>query len=152
LDVGCNEGFVTCEVGELESLSFLRKLWCFDADALGQSLGADKVVGVDIDDTLVRAAWRRRRTVWSLQGPSDFSAEKQNKRRREPSPTILNSHAGHQADYFPASCEHMFGPLPIPPSANKEDHSFPHNVLFRTADWVQDEIPEDAEGYDVVIA
>lgn len=56
-----------------------------------------------------------------------------------------------QLDYFPASCEHMFGPLPIPTHSLKSD-VFPHNIIFRTADWVSNEIAEDAEGYDVVVA
>ena len=58
------------------------------------------------------------------------------------------------ADYFPASFEHMFGPLPIPDVSvhGNAAEVFPHNVSFRAADWVQSEIPEDAEGYDVVIA
>ena len=63
------------------------------------------------------------------------------------------------ANYFPASCEHMFGPLPIPDRDFHKDTGvdaslgmFPHNVSFRAADWVRDELTEDAEGYDVVIA
>ena len=54
--------------------------------------------------------------------------------------------------YFPASCEHEFGPLPIPPSSNRGKTAFPHNIFFRTANWTTTPIPEDAEGYDVVIA
>ncbi|KAJ6532724.1 Bicoid-interacting protein 3-domain-containing protein [Mycena vulgaris] len=124
LDVGCNEGWVSCEIA--------------------QSHGASKVVGVDIDDALVRAAWRRRRTVWSAQGPpADDESETMgpsHKRKR------VNPIA--EADYFPASCVHSLGPLPIPPSA---PNLFPHNVSFRTADWVNDTIPEDEAGYDVVL-
>jgi 7SK snRNA methylphosphate capping enzyme len=54
--------------------------------------------------------------------------------------------------YFPASCEHEFGSLPIPPFSNRGKTTFPHNISFRTADWTTTPIPEDAEGYDVVIA
>lgn len=54
-------------------------------------------------------------------------------------------------NYFPASCEHEFGSLPIPPSSNRGKDVFPHNICFRTADWTETSIPEDAEGYDVVI-
>ncbi|KAH9894442.1 Bin3-domain-containing protein [Cubamyces lactineus] len=144
LDVGCNEGWVTCEIA--------------------QRFGAKRVVGVDIDDTLVRLAWKHRRSVWSQQGPpgsgdgqnqeEDHSYEKSRKRRRSSSPTE-DDHRPQQvvADYFPASCEHMFGPLPIPDAASQEDASdiFPHNVAFRTADWVNHVIPDDAEGYDIVL-
>ena len=61
------------------------------------------------------------------------------------------------AEYFPAACEHMFGPLPVPDSATRtgdgeDSGAFPHNVSFRTADWVKEEIVEDAGGYDIVTA
>ncbi|KAN0137296.1 Bicoid-interacting protein 3 (Bin3) domain containing protein [Lactarius tabidus] len=85
---------------------------------LTQSWGARRLVGVDIDDALVRMAWRRRRTLWSYQAP------------------------------------HMFGPLPIPPTdtlhLDASDHKFPHNITFRRADWVNEHIPEDDTGYDVI--
>ncbi|KAL7282250.1 hypothetical protein ACG7TL_003719 [Trametes sanguinea] len=57
-------------------------------------------------------------------------------------------------DYFPAACEHMFGPLPIPDATMHEGaaDTFPHNVTFRTADWVNTTIPDDAEKYHVVLA
>lgn len=56
-----------------------------------------------------------------------------------------------RASYFPASCEHELGPLPIPPAAHRGKTAFPHNVAFRAADWPAVPIPEDAAGYDVVI-
>ncbi|KAL1744145.1 Bicoid-interacting protein 3-domain-containing protein [Schizophyllum fasciatum] len=128
LDVGCNEGWVTCEIG--------------------QKHGASRVVGVDIDESLVSAAWRHRRTTWSFQAPENDSTSVNNslgKRKRAfPAPRV--------ADYFPASCEHLFGPIPVPPAELRGRGIFPHNVSFRAADWVADAIPEDAEGYDVVLA
>jgi len=136
LDVGCNEGWVTCEIA--------------------QSWGAQKVVGVDIDETLIRGAWRRRRSVWSLQSPDgiqtmaeDFDAG------GYPTNLIRETEdldASTTPRYFPASFEHSFGPLSIPPSELRGKHIFPHNVSFRAADWVNNEISEDREGYDVVIA
>ncbi|KAF9564548.1 Bin3-domain-containing protein [Agrocybe pediades] len=114
LDVGCNEGWVTCEIA--------------------QSYGAHFVVGVDIDESLISGAWRRRRTVWSMQEPTKRKATTENDRH-----------------YFPASCEHEFGSLPIPPSSVRGKNVFPHNITFRTADWVNKDIHEDAEGYDVVV-
>ena len=55
---------------------------------------------------------------------------------------------------IPASFEHMLGPLPIPDASSPMDAvaEFPHNVTFRAADWVNNELQEDADGYDVVIA
>lgn len=116
------------------------------------------MVGVDIDDTLVRSAWKRRRIVWSLQEPAEDenppttlaleSDGKKRKRRSDSDGPVLHT----QGDYFPSSCEHMFGSLPIPPSSAPEHGKFPHNVTFRTANWVDNEIPEDADLYDIVLA
>ncbi|KAF5389695.1 hypothetical protein D9757_006056 [Collybiopsis confluens] len=119
LDIGCNEGWVTCEIA--------------------QNWGAHKVVGVDIDDLLVRAAWKRRQMVWSMQKPHDPASDLKTSQK--------------QLDYFPTSLQHSFGPLPIPSSSEAEDkHVFPHNVSFRTADWTKEDILEDKDGYDVIVA
>ncbi|KAH7922904.1 Bin3-domain-containing protein [Leucogyrophana mollusca] len=139
LDIGCNEGWVTCEIA--------------------QSWDAHQVIGVDIDDILIRSAWKRRRTAWSLQAPeeaktqepSDGSdatviSEPPSKRMRS-----LPEAEDDPSNYFPASCEHSYGPLPIPSHA-REKHRFPHNITFRTADWVHNEIPEDKSPYDIVLA
>ena len=115
-------------------------------------MGAHKVVGVDIDDTLIQAAWRRRRVVWSLQAPdairSDPVQESDGDSRFGMQESSTTSSG---ANYFPASCEHTFGHLPIPSSRDRHTE-FPHNVLFRTADWLDNSILEDADGYDVVVA
>jgi hypothetical protein len=130
-------------------------------DKTAQSWDAYKVVGVDIDETLIRAAWRRRRTVWSLQAPrteqnnanQGEGSEIQKKRKHDTqAPYAEYQGIKNSPDYFPASCEHSFGPLPIPPAENRGQNSFPHNVSFRCADWVESEIPEDSGGYDIVIA
>ena len=121
------------------------------------------MVGVDIDDTLVQAAWRRRRTVWSLQGPSPATTSASNnvddglqrtlkKRKLEELPVSAVAASSRGRNYFPLSCEHEFGSLPIPPSTIRGKHVFPHNISFRTANWIRDEIPEDVQGYDVVVA
>lgn len=164
LDVGCNEGLVTCEIGERHDGASTIASDIGSVEA--QNLHAKRVIGVDIDDTLVSAAWKHRRSVWSQQGPthpentqedvSESSTSDSRKRRRifwSDTEATLSSQGG-LANYFPASLEHMFGPLPIPASgANKEVADiFPHNVTFRTADWVKEEIPEDVEGYDVIVA
>ncbi|KAF8494138.1 hypothetical protein F5888DRAFT_1617167 [Russula emetica] len=97
-DVGCNEGWVSCKIG-------FPQLW-----------DARRVVGVDIDDTLVSMAWRRRRTLRSHQAPlseiSLFPSTCASRRKRKcgasyPIPTPPSE----MAAYFPASCQHLFGPL-----------------------------------------
>jgi 7SK snRNA methylphosphate capping enzyme len=171
LDVGCNEGWVSCEIGAFLHVVFLatRTLTLYPPHRPAQLWGARRVVGVDIDDALVRMAWRRRRTLWSHQAPiSDISSSPENdtgtsrrKRKRKSYPTSSPPPPpppGVMADYFPASCQHMFGPLPIPPTDTPalgfgvSDHEFPHNISFRRADWVNERIPEDGAGYDVIVA
>jgi 7SK snRNA methylphosphate capping enzyme len=122
-------------------------------DQTAQSWAARKVVGVDIDGTLVRGAWRRRRTTWSLQAPDNEVVSVQEHDEKERPKKRLREEPGSTVpDYFPASFEHTFGSLPIPPSQHRGIHTFPHNVSFRTADWVNNGILEDKDGYDVIIA
>ncbi|KZT41542.1 Bin3-domain-containing protein [Sistotremastrum suecicum HHB10207 ss-3] len=162
LDIGCNEGWVTCEIA--------------------QTRRAAKVVGVDIDETLIRAAWKRRRSVWSAQRPqphtstssttseahlpppplpppaSNSNSRKKRKRHEEEHEDSSNldsiSDSGPSlANYFPASLEHTFGPIPIPPSSSESQQTqFPHNVLFRTCNWAKEGAFEDKAGYDIVLA
>ena len=108
-------------------------------------------MGVDIDEALIRAAWRRRLTAWSQQAAYDTAGQQRKdskKRKRDEIPTVP------EPDYFPAAFEHMFGSLPVPPSQNRGKEVFPHNISFRTGNWVKDldAVPEDKEGYDVVVA
>jgi hypothetical protein len=146
-------------------ISFSPSLLIVGCESTAQSWGAHKVVGVDLDDVLIRLAWRKRRTVWSLQAPTSdetpvsdgffdgLDGSKKRKRESESeSSDVVRSAVVSRPDYFPASFEHTFGPLPIPPRQTRGQHVFPHNLTFRTADWVENEIPEDADGYDVVIA
>ncbi|BGP43040.1 hypothetical protein JCM10449v2_007055 [Rhodotorula kratochvilovae] len=83
------------------------------------------------------------------------------------------------SSYFPSSLARMFGFLPSPRSAPgllttfhpqaevetagvlrrgkrkvmpREVRAFPENVRFVCADWVNDEIPDDREGYEVIVA
>ena len=124
-------------------------------------------MGVDIDETLIRDAWKRRRSLWSTQEPdsvlhasvyedvTSHNEPSRKKRKVDPQDTAVTSDSDFEADnqepdYFPSSCEHMFGPLPVP--TKKDVSKFPHNVVFHAADWVNSTIPEDAEGYDVIVA
>lgn len=108
------------------------------------------MIGVDIDGTLISAAWKRRRVVWSAQGPDESGAQPANRKRTLGSdppngPTPI-------PEYFPESLALTFGHLPIPPSTRETQDRFPHNLTFRTADWANQKIPEDDAGYDIVIA
>lgn len=182
LDVGCNEGWVTCEIA--------------------QRFNPQHIVGVDIDSELIRSAWKKRKAVWSLQKPwsstlveteanleddckifqggeeNDLAQRKPGKKIKERSRKRRRAYFEHiedketqdyettsaryfvhpQAiyDYFPLAMEHMFGPIHIPDSLTNGETSkfiaFPHNLTFRTADWVDQVIPEDKDMYDIVIA
>jgi hypothetical protein len=52
---------------------------------------AGRVIGVDIDDNLIRTTWRRRRSVWSAQAPAspDTTAA---------TSTLLDSDRGDDSD------------------------------------------------------
>lgn len=119
------------------------------------SWGAREVVGVDIDDTLIRSAWKRRRTVWSQQpvfqaDDSQLLDEKTRPVKRAKGLEVNDD--DDQVVSFPAAFEHMFGPLPIPPAESGNATNFPHNVTFRATDWVNDGAIEDHSGYDVILA
>lgn len=131
LDIGCNEGWVTCEIAQM---------W-----------RAARVVGVDIDEILIRAAWRRRRSLWSQQLPERDVIE----RRADDNSSPVSKRAKldgdadrHSYDHFPVSCEHSHEPLPIPTNTSPEGR-FPTNVIFRTTDWLAEPV---TERYDIVTA
>ena len=123
---------------------------CLKYLSVAQQWGAKKVVGVDIDPELVRAAWRRRLTMWSLQKPmTPFegmgSSQKKKRKRHKSTPCPLHN-------YFPQSMDYIFGSLPIPDATLGPPDSFPHNISFHTANWVTHELPDDRECYDIVLA
>ncbi|CCA72051.1 hypothetical protein PIIN_05986 [Serendipita indica DSM 11827] len=142
LDVGCNEGWVTVDIAKF--------------------FAPFKVIGVDIDGDLIRAAWKRRKLVWSLQAPPaqhDMTSESEEapsprpgkKRKRIDAQSIIpinesltrlypvpRSTKENMQSYFPLAMEYMFEPLPIPSVNYLPEHlhrQFPHNVAFYAADW-----------------
>ena len=138
---------MTCEIGMnyLESnFSRLSLITC--VLLVAYSWGASSVLGIDIDDTLIRAAWKRRRTLWSSMEhpPTDLSGDTAITGAQDGSVTPV--------EHFPASCVHMHGPLPIPESVVRD--RFPHNVTFRTENWSSQGPTDDerCESYDVVLA
>jgi 7SK snRNA methylphosphate capping enzyme len=93
--------------------------------------------------------------VWSMQKPgesADNNAEERPAKRRRRSPARQPPLDDAARQYFPAALQHMLGPLPIPNSSTEGTARFPLNVTFRAADWANAGIPEDSEGWDVVIA
>ncbi|GAA6049182.1 hypothetical protein JCM3770_003297 [Rhodotorula araucariae] len=169
LDVGCNAGAVTVE--------------------LAQRRGAAKVVGVDIDPELVRAARKHADLAWSRQSPLQRLVDEAAHLAASPSSTVplpaleldesTSPFTAAAPAYFPASLARMFGFLPAPRTAPgllttlhpqaevetqgvlrrgkrkvmpREVRAFPENVRFVCADWVNDEIADDRDGYDVIVA
>lgn len=157
LDVGCNEGWVTCEIGISGFLvCIFNARLCVTFSA--QCFSPQHVTGVDIDPELIRMAWKRRRTVWSSQQPwsgvPEDKPKKQSKKRKR-SNAEIDSLPHPLYDYFPLAMEHMFGPIDIPEtpaSGLRSQPIFPHNIIFRSADWVDQAIPEDKDAYDTVVA
>jgi len=138
LDVGCNEGYVTLEIA--------------------QHSAASEVLGVDLDQELVRRARERRAVVWSLQEPalhnanlpqpsgsdsddSDFERPTNGSARRK----------GKGSTYFPQSMPYMFGPFAVPPPPASHAPQFPHNINFKHCNYAISSLPEDAEGWDRIL-
>jgi 7SK snRNA methylphosphate capping enzyme len=121
LDIGCNSGILTI--------------------ALASILNARKVVGIDIDDDLLRKAKNNLFNVASSAGPynkksllSDASLFE----RRSLSKLSPCNHSN--LNYFPKSFMHTFGTIPVIFEGAEE---FPGNVNFLKIDIIKDSlIPE----------
>ncbi|BGP03000.1 RNA methyltransferase [Rhodotorula toruloides] len=169
LDVGCNDGAVSVE--------------------LAQRFGPAKVVGVDIDPSLIRQAKTFADTAWSRQAPLERliaeaqQIQRQHSSRSSQSPALssllsdgaYSAFASTDPHYFPVSLPRMFGNLPQPrqlvtivdgetgdwqagqrrgkrKESSTEIRAFPENLQFVAADWVNETIEPDRDGYDVIIA
>ncbi|KAF8324338.1 Bicoid-interacting protein 3-domain-containing protein [Cantharellus anzutake] len=156
LDIGCNEGWVSCEIA--------------------QQRGASRVLGVDIDETLINAARRHLRLAWSLQAPSSTGSSDRSpnppiesppkkRRRKHRDADVVPADASRprsalpplltpeDAHYFPTSMQVMFGNIPFPSTPSEARPStFPHNITFEMADWVAEVQQSTDEKYDVVLA
>ncbi|KAB5592869.1 7SK snRNA methylphosphate capping enzyme [Ceratobasidium theobromae] len=130
LDIGCNEGWVTCEIA--------------------RNYNARNVVGVDVDTELISRAWRHRREVWSLQKPAEIVGNFTSSIMHGDRPTEqdLDSLHGSSDSYFPDCFPFLFGPIPI----SAQNSSFPNNVSFYASNWANQGCPADQQGYDVVVA
>lgn len=155
---------MTCEIGaHLQSRADKSIELIFSI--IAQRWGAKMVVGVDIDGELVAGAWKRRKTIWSLQSPNistdqvECGSTKKRRRPVSPQQELEDTLRGERvldlslAQHFPASLVRSFGPLPFTEEGPGVDStSFPHNLSFRTADWAKDGIQEDSGEYDVIVA
>ncbi|KAG8838316.1 hypothetical protein FRC20_006458 [Serendipita sp. 405] len=121
LDLGCNEGWLTVDIA--------------------QHFHPSKVIGVDIDGDLIRGAWKRRRTVWSMQrcstsgsgnfspsaSPSDFEEGGSISSRRGTKRKRIESH-------IPTSIHDAFTSLyptsQIPSSGPGSDPVFPLSMEY----------------------
>ena len=99
--------------------------------------------------------WGHRAPITDISShPSDSASCRKCKHASQPTPPPPSGLAG----YFPTSYQHMFSPLPFPPTHSPtldmgvSDSQFPHNVSFRRADWANKPISEDETCYDVVVA
>jgi 7SK snRNA methylphosphate capping enzyme len=142
----------------------LALLYHIDCIRTAQRCGASRVLGVDIDSALVAAAWKRRKYLWSLSGPcgSATSATSSRKRKRKPQDSHkqadpTESHPvppRYTLPHFPTSMPHLYGTLSLPippdnPEAMFGPKSFPHNLGFRTCDWL---VETRLEEFDVIVA
>src|ERR1700733_14352439 len=126
-----------------------------------QRCGATRVLSVDIDSALVAAAWKRRKYLWSLSEPPDQATSASSSRKRKRKSRDNHKQADSEETspryalpHFPISMPHLYGTLPLPtPADNPEPmvvtEKFPHNIGFRTCDWLTE---SRLEVFDIVIA
>ncbi|KAK3105248.1 hypothetical protein FSP39_020775 [Pinctada imbricata] len=109
LDIGCNVGHITL--------------------AIGKDFQPRKIVGLDIDKKLIKAARKNVRYYMSDQS--------------------------NQTEKFPVSSSLNFGPIEAPPVCDQNRRNFPKNVMFIQGNYVleDDELLElQKEEYDVILA
>ncbi|KAI8920115.1 Bicoid-interacting protein 3-domain-containing protein [Powellomyces hirtus] len=143
LDVGCNAGLVTLGIASLFQPKFVE--------------------GVDIDPALVRKARAALAMRGSLVEP-EAADEGHPEDRMDVDGDVTAPQRRKILDYFPVSCTHLFGPLPvidISQDATWVDTRlpapppppFPQNIRFRCGDWLHEPNPSTVHfKYDVIIA
>nr|CAG8590274.1 14105_t:CDS:2 [Entrophospora candida] len=123
LDIGCNTGEVTLEIGK-----YSPKL----------------IVGVDIDKELVGCAMVNKRLTYSLSKPTSMSTSTL---KSDGDDDVI------VRDYFLQSIPAMFGLLPVKSfddiDFNNDQVKFPDNVQFRCCDWMEE--PHSYNKYDTIL-
>ncbi|BGP34900.1 hypothetical protein JCM10296v2_006724 [Rhodotorula toruloides] len=168
LDVGCNTGAVSVELAQRFS----------PAKVVGVDIDPGLIRQAK---TFADTAWSRQAPLERLIVEAQ-QIQRQHFSRSSQSPALPSllsdgtdsSFASTDPHYFPVSLPRMFGNLPQPrqlvttingetgdSQANQrrgkrnestETRAFPENLQFVVADWVNETIEPDRDGYDVIIA
>ncbi|KAF9418490.1 hypothetical protein BGZ94_009681, partial [Podila epigama] len=124
LDIGCNAALLTVFI----ALHY----------------GPQKIQGVDIDPSLIGKAQNFVRKTFSQisyqaytqsRPQSATSQEDEHSKRKVSTPVAVPYEA-----YFPKSMYCLHGMLPVPPKTAKTEDLFPHNIEFRIADWMAEQM------------
>ncbi|KAG8983186.1 hypothetical protein FRB90_006240 [Tulasnella sp. 427] len=164
LDVGCNEGWVSIELAQRWGANRVvgvdidpdlvagawkkrRTAWSMQAPiANEQRLAVHSPLGVQSLDVSEYPA-SLPYTYGSLPELSTVSP------RMELEGSLAEDRPqSAEESHFPLSMIHSFGPLPLSLADETPETLFPRNVIFRAKDWVENSIPEDEKGYDVILA
>ncbi|KAG5458644.1 MAG: hypothetical protein BJ554DRAFT_1094 [Olpidium bornovanus] len=102
-------------------------------------LGAKRVIGIDIDDQLIKEARGNVLDRWSLTNPAPDDLQHQNQW----------ADADVPFDYMPSCMPAIFGRRKVPAGRRR----FPANLEFVAGDWLHDATERDRPGsFDVVFA
>ncbi|GAA5957746.1 hypothetical protein JCM10213_004762 [Rhodosporidiobolus nylandii] len=181
LDVGCNAGLVSIEVAQRWGAAKVTGV-DVDAELVRAAKGNAELAWsrqaplprLQEEATYLSATSSRKRSRPSSsrsRSPSPTLPTPLSTSSDAPSPFAAPS-----LSYFPLSLPRTFGYLPTPrgllarhvevPEVEtqgvlrrgkrkvmpEEVRAFPENLRFRAKDWVEDEVEEDREGYDVILA
>ncbi|BGP27197.1 mepce protein [Rhodotorula toruloides] len=169
LDVGCNSGAVAVELAQ----------WFGPAKVVGVDIDPGLIRQAK---TFADTAWSRQAPLERLIAEAqELERQHSSRSSQSPSLPSLTSDipdspfASSDPHYFPISLPRMFGNLPQPrqlvtmfngdrgessagqrrgkrKESSADTRAFPENLQFVAADWVNETIESDRDGYDVLIA
>ncbi|KAI9264229.1 Bicoid-interacting protein 3-domain-containing protein [Phascolomyces articulosus] len=116
LDIGCNSGNITIMIGLQHHPSH--------------------ILGIDLDDSLIKQAEKQLRLVNSLSNPKGNNS------------TDLQMRFHH----FPRALTNLHGWVPITMPPGYQSTVFPHNVSFETKNWMDINLKGQENKYDTVLA